>query len=96
MTDDCKEIAAARGCPIENEIIELAAEAGARRALEKLGLTDPAARDDIRNLRDMISVIRMSLRTAMQAAVKWATIGVIGLLVAGLFSVMKTKIFGGP
>jgi hypothetical protein len=64
-------------------LLEQAAERGARRALERLGLHDDDAGKDIRDLRTLIDGWRDAKRTVSKAIIQWATIGVLGLLTIG-------------
>ncbi|CAB5220369.1 hypothetical protein UFOVP235_49 [uncultured Caudovirales phage] len=61
-------------------LLDEAAERGARRALESVGLHDPSAGTDIHDLRTLIESWRSAKRTALEAFVKWLTIGLLGFL----------------
>ena len=49
----------------------------------RAGSTDEAA-NDIRTLRDLAGSIKTMQRTFLQTVVRWITIGVLALLVAGV------------
>ena len=52
---------------------------GARRVLDRLGLGDPRAQDDLDELRDLLGAWRTAKASAWKAAVEWF-IRVIGAL----------------
>jgi hypothetical protein len=65
-------------------VVEEASELGARRALARLGLADEAAREDVGDLRQLLSAWRDAKTSAWKAAVDWAVRGMLALLVVGL------------
>ena len=65
-------------------LLEQAAERGARRALERLGLHDDNAGKDIHDLRTLIDGFREAKTTIAKAVLQWFTIGVLGLLTVGM------------
>ncbi len=65
-------------------LLEQAACRGARKALKEVGLADEKAANDIRTLRDLAGSIKTMQRTFLQTVVRWITIGVLALLVAGV------------
>ena len=65
------------------EMMEVAAEKGARRALERIGLHDDDAGRDINDLRTLIDGWRETKRTVTQAVTKWITMGLLGALALG-------------
>ena len=72
--------------PIElASLLDQAAEKGARRALESVGLHDDNAGNDIRDLRGLIDGWRSAKKSALDAFAKWVTVGVIGVLAAGFW-----------
>jgi hypothetical protein len=79
-----------RSCPEGKTIRDslLFAETRARRALQELGIDG----EDIRDLRSLLAGFRMAKRTAVQAAVRIITAGILIPLVAGI--AIKLKIFG--
>ena len=74
------------------QLLELAAERGARRALEDVGLDGNDAAIDIRDLRSLLGCMRLAKRTAVQTAVRLITTGVLLALMAGI--AIKLKLFG--
>lgn len=65
------------------EMLEAAAEKGARRALERVGLHDDEAGRDISDLRTLIDGWRETKRTITQAVAKWITMGLLGAMALG-------------
>lgn len=65
-------------------LAEEASEAGAARALERLGLADPSARTDLDELRQLLSAWRDAKRTARDAVIAWVVRIVLALLMLGL------------
>ena len=74
------------------QLLELAAERGARRALEDVGLDGNDAAIDIRDLRSLLGCMRLAKRTAVQTAVRLITTGILLALMAGI--AIKLKFFG--
>ena len=75
------------------ELLELAAERGAKKALADVGLIDEHAANDIRDLRSLLGAVRMAKRTAWQTVVRLITTGLILALIAS--AAIKLKLFGG-
>ena len=75
------------------QLLELAAERGAKRALADVGLVDEHAANDIRDLRSLLGAVRIAKRTAWQTVVRLITTGLILALIAGI--AIKFKLFGG-
>jgi hypothetical protein len=75
------------------ELLELAAERGAKRALADVGLVDEHAAADIRDLRSLLGAIRVAKRTAWQTVVRLLTTSLILALIGGV--AIKLKLFGG-
>jgi hypothetical protein len=75
------------------QLLALAAERGAKRALADVGLVDENAAADIHDLRDLLNAVRMAKRTAWQTVVRIITTGLILTLIAGV--AIKFKLFGG-
>ncbi len=69
-------------------VVEEASEAGAARALRRLGLEDGAAGADIGELRELLSAWRDAKRTARNAVLTW----VIRLCLAALMGWMAMKL----
>lgn len=61
-----------------------AAEAGASAALERLGLGDAGAREDLHELRELLSAWRDAKSSAWKAAVDWVVRGVLAVLLIGI------------
>lgn len=76
-----------------DELLELAAERGARRALADVGLDGDDAAHDIRELRGLLDAYNSAKHTAWQTIIKMVTTGFLLALVAGAF--IKFKVFGG-
>lgn len=68
-----------------DHLLDQAAERGARRALEQLGLHDDKAGRDIQDLRTLIDSWRTAKKTAMTTIVQWMTVGILGALAASLY-----------
>lgn len=69
-------------------LAEEASEAGAARALERLGLEDTGARGDIGELRELLGAWRDAKRTARNEVMAWA----IRLLLAALLLGLAVKL----
>ena len=65
-------------------LAEEASEAGAERALERLGLSDPAARGDLGELRELLGAWRDAKRSARNEIVNWVVRIGLALLLVGL------------
>lgn len=63
---------------------EEASEAGAERALGRLGLGDPAACGDLGELRQLLGAWRDAKRSARNEVVNWSVRIVLALLLMGL------------
>jgi len=72
-------------------IIEKAAERGARRALESVGLHDEHAGRDVHDLRTLIDGWRTTKKTILEAFFRWLTIGLLGVLSLGLWYRLHDK-----
>ena len=75
------------------ELVELAAERGAKRALANVGLIDEHAANDIRDLRSLLGAFRMTKHTAWSTVIRLITTGLLIALMAGV--AIKLKLFGG-
>ena len=71
--------------PDIDALLEQAAERGARRALERLGLHDDDAGKDIRDLRTLIDGWRTAKKTVVTTVVQWLTIGLLGAVAATIY-----------
>lgn len=65
-------------------IVEDASDEGAARALERLGLGDETAREDLIELRQLLAAWRDAKRGAWKAAIEWAFRGLLALLLIGI------------
>ncbi|MDZ7711716.1 MAG: DUF6127 family protein [Rhodovibrio sp.] len=88
MPEGSRDRADVRDVVISNHqmyvLLEDAAHKGARQALAELGLENGEARRDIDDLRGLANSLRTIRSTAFTTATKVLTLGVIGLLLAGL------------
>jgi hypothetical protein len=66
------------------DLAEEWSEAGAARALERLGLADPAARADLGELRQLLGAWRDAKRAARNELINWLVRLGLALLVMGL------------
>lgn len=71
------------------KLIDDAAERGAKRALESLGLHDEKAGADIRDLRTLIESYRDVKSTISKTVFQWVTYGILGLLALGAYTQLK-------
>lgn len=74
------------------EMLNRAAERGARRALADVGLDGDNAEADIRELRSLLQALRLAKSTAWQTAIRVITTGLLIALMAGI--AIKLKMFG--
>jgi Family of unknown function (DUF6127) len=65
-------------------VVEEASELGAERALQRLGLADPHASQDLSELRDLLQAWRDAKASAWKAAVAWVVRGCLALLLMGI------------
>ena len=65
-------------------LVEEASEAGAARALERLGLADHGAEADMAELRELLKAWRDAKKTARAAAIGWAVRGCLALVLIGM------------
>ncbi|MBH9537007.1 DUF6127 family protein [Novosphingopyxis sp. YJ-S2-01] len=65
-------------------IVEEASDAGAARALERLGLADPQAHGDVRELRQLLDAWREAKRGALKAGLDWLVKALIALMLIGI------------
>ena len=65
-------------------LVEEASELGAARALERLGLDDARARDDMAELRELLGAWRDAKKSAWKAAVEWLVRGCLAILLVGI------------
>lgn len=67
------------------QLIESAAEAGADRALVKVGLHDENAGTDVRELRGLLDSWRETKKTVTQTIARTITTAILAALAAGLW-----------
>jgi len=72
--------------PQELQLIENAAEEGAKRALEKVGLSDSDAGVDIKELRNLLDAWRGAKRTIGQTIVRIITTALLMALAVGIYA----------
>jgi hypothetical protein len=65
-------------------VVEEASELGAERALQRLGLADPHAPQDLSELRDLLQAWRDAKASAWKAAIAWVVRGAFALLLMGI------------
>lgn len=65
-------------------IIEEASEMGADRAMNRLGLSDDNAQDDIDELRELLQAWRDAKASASKAAIAWIVRGILAMLLIGI------------
>lgn len=65
-------------------LVEEASELGAARALERLGLDDARAREDMAELRELLGAWRDAKKSAWKAAIEWLVRGMLALLLVGI------------
>lgn len=77
-------------------LVEEASQSGATRALGALGLNDPKARQDMDELRALLSAWRDAKRSARHAIVTWVVGVCLALLLIGLAVRLRlTELFSG-
>lgn len=65
-------------------IVQEASELGAGRMLERIGLDDATARDDVSELRELLQAWRDAKASARTAAIGWIVRGLLALLLLGI------------
>ncbi|MET0372606.1 MAG: DUF6127 family protein [Sphingobium sp.] len=65
-------------------LIEEASELGAGRALERLGLSDRGAEDDVRELRQLLGAWRDAKKAARGAVIGWVLRVAMALVLLGV------------
>lgn len=74
------------------ELLDRAAERGARAALATVGLENGHAARDVRELRDLLDAYRAARRTVWHTVLKMVTTGLVVALITGV--ALKLKLFG--
>ena len=75
------------------QMLERAAERGARHALHEVGLDGEDAAHDIRELRSLLDAFNEAKRTAGLTVIKMVVTGLVMAILAG--TLIKLKLFGG-
>ena len=78
--------------PEFEQLLETAAEKGAKRALIDVGLEGETAAADVRDLRSLLEAIKVVRNTALQTAVHVIVTAILLLMVLG--AAIKLKLFG--
>ena len=65
-------------------IVEEASDNGAVRVLDRLGLADPGAQDDLDELRELLGAWRKAKASAWKELVTWLVRGILALLLVGI------------
>ena len=65
-------------------VVEEASEVGAARVLDRLGLGDASAQDDIDELRELLAAWRAAKAATWKAVVEWLVRGALALLLIGI------------
>lgn len=66
-----------------SDMLEKAAEAGAKRTLAHLGLADERGVQDLREVRDLLAAWRVAKKVSFETVVRGGTVLLLGLLAAG-------------
>lgn len=75
-------------------MLDRAAQRGATEALERLGLHDDGARDDLRELRGLLGSVRAVRKEVVLSITRWMTGALIGAVVLGIWVYARTH--GAP
>ena len=75
------------------DLLERAAERGAKNALHGVGLDGEDAAHDIRELRNLLDAFNEAKKTAGLTIIRMLVTGLVMALLAG--TVLKLKLFGG-
>lgn len=65
-------------------IVEEASELGAERVLQRMGLDDERAHEDLSQLRQLLAAWRDAKRSAWRTVIGWVVSGASALLLVGL------------
>jgi len=66
-------------------LLDKAAKRGAAQALRDIGLSDAEAYDDMKELRSLLDIWRDTRRTVGQTIARAFTMGILGLIVVGVY-----------
>ena len=75
------------------QMLERAAERGARHALHEVGLDGEDAAHDIRELRSLLDAFNQAKKTAGLTIIKMVVTGLVMAILTG--TLIKLKLFGG-
>ncbi|MBA3059150.1 MAG: hypothetical protein KJ614_09685 [Gammaproteobacteria bacterium] len=75
------------------QMLERAAERGARHALHEVGLDGEDAAHDIRELRNLLDAFNEAKKTAGLTIIKMVVTGLVMAILTG--TLIKLKLFGG-
>lgn len=75
------------------QMLERAAERGARHALHEVGLDGEDAAHDIRELRNLLDAFNQAKKTAGLTIIKMVVTGLVMAILTG--TLIKLKLFGG-
>ena len=78
-------------CELE-QMLEQASKQGAKLALSELGLDDENARTDIKDMRELLTALRMAKKDSFRLFVRWLAIGIMTLITAGFISLLGNHI----
>lgn len=65
-------------------IVEESSELGAERVLDRLGLEDEGAQDDLDELRELLAAWRAAKASASRAVIEWAVRALMAALLIGI------------
>ncbi len=65
-------------------IVEEASELGSARTLDRLGLNEAGAKEDLSELRELLRAWRDAKESAWKAVIEWVVRGVLALLLVGI------------
>ncbi|QUT06289.1 hypothetical protein KFK14_02040 [Sphingobium phenoxybenzoativorans] len=65
-------------------LVEEASDLGAARALDRLGLSDPKAERDLRELRELLRAWRDAKKAVRSAVIGWMVRGCLALMLIGI------------
>ena len=74
-----------------DDMLERAAERGAKLALERLGLHDADAGRDIDELRTLLDAYRQTRRAVVITVIKWVTTAVLGVMAFTVYTKLGGK-----
>lgn len=72
-------------------MLDRAAQRGATEALERLGLHDDSARDDLKELRGLLESLRAVRKEVVLSFTRWLTGALIGAVLLGVWVYARTQ-----